>query len=238
MINVDVFIELYIIEIFNFFMVHVVSDDIILINYIFTDEEINMYLMIDNYDSFVYNLKAYLDELNVDVKVIRNDKITVEDIKKMNNIRGIIISPGPKSPKDSGICGEFVREFADKVPILGVCLGHQIIGYEFGAVVEKGQKPMHGKVTKIFHNNKNLFANLESPYLVTRYHSLVINENTLPSELIIDARSEDNAIMAVSHKKYPLYGVQFHPEAVMTQHGHELLKNFINISEEWWRKYE
>lgn len=197
-----------------------------------------MYLMIDNYDSFVYNLKAYIDELDVDTKVIRNDKITVEEIRNMNNLKGIIISPGPKSPKDSGICGRVVREFAGKIPILGVCLGHQIIGHEFGAIVEKGHKPMHGKVTKIFHNNKNLFRNLESPYLVTRYHSLVINEKSLPSELIIEARSEDNAVMAVSHKEYPIYGVQFHPEAIMTQYGHELLKNFIDISEEWWEKHE
>ena len=197
-----------------------------------------MYLMIDNYDSFVYNLKAYLDELNEDVKVIRNDKITIEQISEMKNLRGIIISPGPKSPKDSGICVEVVKKFSGKIPILGVCLGHQIIGYEFGAVIEKGQKPMHGKVTKIFHNKSNLFRNLENPYEVTRYHSLVINEDTLPEELVVDARSEDNAVMAVSHKKYPVYGVQFHPEAVMTQYGHELLQNFINLSEEWWKKHE
>lgn len=197
-----------------------------------------MYLMIDNYDSFVYNLKAYLDELHVDVKVIRNDKITVEEIYRMDNLKGIIISPGPKSPQDSGICRQVVREFAGKIPILGVCLGHQIIGYEFGAVVEKGQKPMHGKVTKIFHDKKNLFVNIESPYLVTRYHSLVVNEKSLPNELVVEARSEDNAVMAISHKEYPVYGVQFHPEAVMTQYGHELLRNFINISEEWWKKHE
>lgn len=197
-----------------------------------------MYLMIDNYDSFVYNLKAYLDELNKEVKVVRNNKVTIKEISDMKNLRGIIISPGPKSPKDSGICKEVVRKFAGKVPILGVCLGHQIIGYEFGAIVEKGKNPMHGKVTKIFHNKKNLFRNLESPYFVTRYHSLVINEKSLPNELSVDARSEDNAIMAVSHKKYPVYGVQFHPEAVMTQYGHELLKNFVNLSEEWWQENE
>lgn len=197
-----------------------------------------MYLMIDNYDSFVYNLKAYLDELNEDVKVIRNDKITIKQISEMKSLRGIIISPGPKSPKDSGICVEVVKKFSGKIPILGVCFGHQIIGYEFGAVIEKGQKPMHGKVTKIFHNKSNLFRNLENPYEVTRYHSLVINEDTLPEELAVDARSEDNAVMAVSHKKYPVYGVQFHPEAVMTQYGHELLQNFINLSEEWWKKHE
>ena len=197
-----------------------------------------MYLMIDNYDSFVYNLKAYLDELNEEVKVVRNNKVTIKEISEMKNLRGIIISPGPKSPKDSGICKEVVRRFAGKVPILGVCLGHQIIGYEFGAVVEKGKKPMHGKVTKIFHDKKNLFRNIESPYFVTRYHSLVINEESLPKELKVDARSDDNEIMAVSHKKYPVYGVQFHPEAVMTQYGHELLRNFINLSEEWWQKYE
>ena len=201
-------------------------------------KEIKMYLMIDNYDSFVYNLKAYLDELNEDVKVVRNDKITIDEISQMNNLKGIIISPGPKSPKDSGICRDVVRKFSNKIPILGVCLGHQIIGYEYGAVVEKGSKPLHGKVTKIFHNGENLFRNIESPYLVTRYHSLVIEEKSLPDDLKVDARSEDNAIMAVSHKEYPVYGVQFHPEAVMTQYGHELLRNFINLSEEWWKDHE
>ena len=197
-----------------------------------------MYLMIDNYDSFVYNLKAYLDDLNEDVRVVRNDKITIEEITEMKDLNGIIISPGPKSPKDSGICTSVVRKFAGKIPILGVCLGHQIIGYEFGAVVEKGERPMHGKVTKIFHNNDNLFRNIESPYNVTRYHSLVINEESMPKELKVDARSEDGAVMAVSHVKYPVYGVQFHPEAVLTQYGHELLRNFIILSKEWWNEHE
>lgn len=197
-----------------------------------------MYLMIDNYDSFVYNLKAYIDELNEEVMVIRNDKLTIKEIAKMKNLRGIIISPGPKSPKDCGICTEVVRKFSGKIPILGVCLGHQIIGYEFGATVEKGEKPMHGKVSKIFHNKSNLFKNLESPYVVTRYHSLVIKEETIPKELTVDARSEDDAVMAISHKEYPVYGVQFHPEAVLTQYGHEILKNFIDLSEEWWNNHE
>ena len=197
-----------------------------------------MYLMIDNYDSFVYNLNAYIDELNEEVMVIRNDKLTIKEIAKMKNLRGIIISPGPKSPKDCGICTEVVRKFSGKIPILGVCLGHQIIGYEFGATVEKGEKPMHGKVSKIFHNKSNLFKNLESPYVVTRYHSLVIKEETIPEGLTVDARSEDDAVMAISHKEYPVYGVQFHPEAVLTQYGHEILKNFIDLSEEWWNNHE
>lgn len=197
-----------------------------------------MYLMIDNYDSFVYNLKSYLDELNEEVIVIRNDRLTIDDIYNMNNLRGIIISPGPKSPKDCGICTEVVREFSGRIPILGVCLGHQIIGYEFGATIDKGERPMHGKLSKIFHNKSNLFKNIESPYFVTRYHSLIIKEETIPDELIIDARSEDGAIMAVSHKKYPVYGVQFHPEAILTQYGHDILKNFLDLSEEWWRGNE
>ena len=197
-----------------------------------------MYLMIDNYDSFVYNLNAYIDELNEEVMVIRNDKLTIKEIAKMKNLRGIIISPGPKSPKDCGICTEVVRKFSGKIPILGVCLGHQIIGYEFGATVEKGEKPMHGKVSKIFHNKSNLFKNLESPYVVTRYQSLVIKEETIPEGLTVDARSEDDAVMAISHKEYPVYGVQFHPEAVLTQYGHEILKNFIDLSEEWWNNHE
>lgn len=219
-------------------MIKIINSVYYIVKYISEYEEIKMYLMIDNYDSFVYNLKAYLDELNEEVRVVRNDKITIDEISEMNNLKGIIISPGPKSPKESGICRDVVRKFSNKVPILGVCLGHQIIGYEYGAAVEKGSMPMHGKVTKIFHNKENLFKNLTSPYLVTRYHSLVIDEKSLPDDLIVDARSEDNAVMAVSHKKYPVYGVQFHPEAVMTQYGHELLQNFINLSEEWWSKHE
>lgn len=193
--------------------------------------------MIDNYDSFVYNLVSYFHELGEIVKVVKNDEITVPEIEEMKELKGIIISPGPKSPEDCGVSGEIVRSLKGKIPILGVCLGCQIIGYEYGANVVKGKRPMHGKVTGILHSGKNLFQNLPQGYQVTRYHSLVINENTVPSKLIIDAVAEDGAIMAVSNPANAIYGVQFHPEAVLTQFGHELLKNFIAISEEYgkWR---
>ncbi|WP_089610891.1 anthranilate synthase component II [Dehalobacterium formicoaceticum] len=196
-----------------------------------------MYLMIDNYDSFVYNLVSYFHELGEIVKVVKNDEITVPEIEEMKELKGIIISPGPKNPEDCGVSGEIVRAFTGKIPILGVCLGCQIIGYEHGASIEKGKRPMHGKVTGILHNGRNLFQNLPQRYQVTRYHSLVINENTVPSKLIIDAVAEDGAVMAVSNPANAIYGVQFHPEAVLTQFGHELLKNFIALSEEYgkWR---
>lgn len=191
-----------------------------------------MYLMIDNYDSFVYNLACYFEELGQEVKLVRNDKITVQQIKateKSGELEGIIISPGPKSPKDCGVCREIVTEFSRRVPILGVCLGHQIIGHVFGAVVEKGERPMHGKVTKISTNGKGLFQNLPLSYDVTRYHSLVVCRENLPACIEVDAWSEDGVIMGMHHKKLPVYGVQFHPEAVLTQYGHELLNNFIKI---------
>lgn len=197
-----------------------------------------MYLMINNYDSFVYNLVSYLNELGEVVKVVKNDEITVKEIEKMKDLKGIIISPGPKSPKNCGVSGDIVRKLKGKIPILGVCLGHQIIGYEFGAIIEKGSKPMHGKVSSIVNTGKNLFQNLPQRYNVTRYHSLIINENTIPSNLTIDAVAEDGVIMAVSNKENAIYGVQFHPEAVLTEYGHELLKNYIILCQEWEHQNE
>ena len=186
-----------------------------------------MLVMIDNYDSFVYNLAAYFKELNQDIKVIRNDKLTIEELESIENLDGIIISPGPGRPQDGGISFDIVRHFAGKLPILGVCLGHQIIGHAFGAVVKRGTVPMHGKVTPIHTTQSRMFSNLPETYEVTRYHSLVVDESSLPDELQIDAKTEDGAIMALSHKTYPVYGIQFHPEAVLTKYGHELLNNFI-----------
>lgn len=197
-----------------------------------------MYLMIDNYDSFVHNLVCYLEEYGEEIEVIRNDRITVEKVKELLTrgvLEGIIISPGPKSPEDCGMCKEIVKNMAGEVPILGVCLGHQIIGHVFGAAVRKGKQPMHGKVTRITNNQKNVFQNLPESYMVTRYHSLAVSEDGFPDELEIDARSEDGVIMGIHHKKYPVYGVQFHPEAVLTEYGHELLKNFIEICKGWYR---
>lgn len=200
-----------------------------------------MYLMVDNYDSFVYNLACYLQECGEQVELVRNDKITAKEIERMletGNLEGVVISPGPKSPKDCGNCREIVEKLAGKVPVLGICLGHQIIGHVFGAEIHKGERPMHGKVTKIVTNGKGLFEGLSTAYEVTRYHSLVVGNENFPEILEVDARTEDGVIMGIHHKEFPIYGVQFHPEAVLTQYGHELLENFVKISKEWWSRHE
>lgn len=191
-----------------------------------------MYLMVDNYDSFVYNLARYMEELGKEVNLIRNDKINVAQVEAMRRrgeLEGVIISPGPKSPRDCGSCGEIVHRMAGRIPILGVCLGHQIIGHVFGARVKKGVRPMHGKVTEIRNNRTGLFENLPQTYQVTRYHSLVVSEEDFPRQLVVDAWSEDGVVMAIHHRTLPVYGVQFHPEAVLTEYGHELLGNFTKI---------
>lgn len=192
-----------------------------------------MYLMIDNYDSFVYNLASYFREIGEEIQVVRNDRITVAEIEKMENLEGIIISPGPKTPEDGGVCLEVLDAFQGKLPILGVCLGHQIIAWHYKANVHKGHRPMHGKVTDIRHNRGKLFRNLPETYKVTRYHSLIVEEATLPENLMVDAVADDGAIMSISHKDYPIYGIQFHPEAVLTEYGHEILENFVDICKEW-----
>ncbi|WP_195270067.1 aminodeoxychorismate/anthranilate synthase component II [Eubacterium sp. 1001713B170207_170306_E7] len=197
-----------------------------------------MYIMIDNYDSFVYNLAAYFKELGQRIEVIRNDAADIETLYRRRDIRGIIISPGPKNPGDCGKSAEIVRAFAGRVPILGVCLGHQIIGHVFGAGVKKGEQPMHGKTTPVCHEGRGLFRGLAQRLPVTRYHSLVVSESGLSETLRIDARSEDGVVMALSHRNYPIYGVQFHPEAVLTESGHAVLSNFIRLSEEWWCQNE
>lgn len=185
-----------------------------------------MLLMIDNYDSFVYNLVRYIKELEEDIKVYRNDKITIEDIKK-GNFEGIIISPGPKDPTNAGISLEIINEFKGQMPILGICLGHQCIGHYFGGVIEKGEYPIHGKISSVNHNNKGLFKGVKNPLNVTRYHSLVVSNSNIPSDLEVTATTDDGTIMGIEHKIYPIYGVQFHPEAELTEDGHKILKNFI-----------
>lgn len=189
-----------------------------------------MYLMIDNYDSFVYNLKAYLQELGRDILVRRSDELTLDDIQAMQP-QGIILSPGPKRPWDAQLCVDTVRRFGGKVPLLGVCLGHQVLGHCAGAVVEKGARPMHGKVTRVRHNGTGLFAGLPREFNVTRYHSLVVRQDTLPEDYQVDCVAEDGAVMGLSHRTLPLFGVQFHPEAVLTEYGHELLVNFCRMAE-------
>mgnify|MGYP004547128009 FL=1 len=189
-----------------------------------------MYLMIDNYDSFVYNLKAYIQELGREILVKRCDEITLEEIEHMQP-EGIILSPGPKRPWDAELCMEVTERFQGQIPILGVCLGHQVLGHCCGAVVQKGERPMHGKVTELKNNGTGVFAGLPEKYKVTRYHSLVVKKESVPEEYQIDAVSEDGAVMGISHKIWSVYGVQFHPEAVLTEYGHELLENFCRIAE-------
>lgn len=191
-----------------------------------------MYLIVDNYDSFVYNLAAYFEELGQEVILFKNDEIKIEDIYRIAPC-GIIISPGPKSPEKSGMSEEIVREFSGKIPILGVCLGHQVIAHVSGARIIKGDRPMHGKLTSIIHNGQGLFNGIPSPYKVTRYHSLVVEQGTLPGGIQIDAESEDGVIMGISDVTHGLYGVQFHPEAVLTEFGYEILGNFIKICNKW-----
>ena len=185
-----------------------------------------MFLMIDNYDSFVYNLVRYFQELGEDILVYRNDKISLEDIERIKP-EGIIISPGPKSPEEAGICMSVVEKFKGSIPILGICLGHQTIGKVFGGNIVQGAQPVHGKVFQILHSGKYMFKNIESPMKATRYHSLVIEKHSLPEVLEITSETEDGVIMGVRHKHYLIEGVQFHPEAELTEHGHKILKNFI-----------
>lgn len=186
-----------------------------------------MLLMIDNYDSFVYNLVRYFRELHEDIEVYRNDKITIEEIED-KHYEGIVISPGPKNPKEAGLCLEIIDRFKGKIPILGICLGHQCIGESFNAKIIRGEYPVHGKVSEITHNGEGVFCNLKNPLKVTRYHSLVVSKEDFPEELMITAETTtDGVIMGIKHREYPIYGVQFHPEAELTEEGHKLLKNFV-----------
>lgn len=187
-----------------------------------------MVLMIDNYDSFTYNLVQYLGEMGEELQVHRNDKITVEEIERLKPDK-IVISPGPCSPKEAGISVETIRHFAGKVPILGVCLGHQSIGYAFGGDIVRAERLMHGKTSMIHHDGKGVFAGMPNPFEATRYHSLVIKRDTLPDCLEVSAETDIGEIMGVRHKEYPIEGVQFHPESILTQEGKRLLRNFLNM---------
>jgi anthranilate synthase component 2 len=184
-------------------------------------------LIIDNYDSFTYNLYQALAVITDRVKVIRNDAITLNEIKKLKP-DGIILSPGPGRPEDAGICIEVIKEFGDKVPILGVCLGHQAIGVAFGGVVNRAREPLHGKDSLIFHNRGEMFKNVHLPFKAGRYHSLIVEKDTLPIDLVIEAEDVNGSIMALSHRSYPIYGVQFHPESILTPEGEQILKNFVD----------
>lgn len=190
-----------------------------------------MLLMIDNYDSFTYNVVQYLAELKADVNVFRNDEITLQEIEALQPER-IVISPGPCTPNEAGVSMEVIKHFADKLPILGICLGHQSIGQVFGGRIVRARKVMHGKVSPIYHSDSGVFRNLSNPLDATRYHSLVIEKESLPDCLEITAWTEtedgqQDEIMGVRHKTLNIEGVQFHPESILTQHGHDLLKNFL-----------
>jgi anthranilate synthase component II len=188
-----------------------------------------MVLVIDNYDSFTYNLVQYLGELGVELQVRRNDEITLDEIRAMKPER-ILVSPGPCSPRESGLSNEVIRTFANEgIPILGVCLGHQCIGHTFGAAVVVNYRMMHGKTSPIKHNGKDLFAGMPNPFIATRYHSLVIQRDTMPDSLEITAETDEGEIMGVRHKTLPIWGVQFHPESILTENGRTILKNFLRL---------
>jgi anthranilate synthase component 2 len=185
-----------------------------------------MLLMIDNYDSFTYNIVQYFGELGEDVRTVRNDEISLDDIAALNPDR-ICVSPGPKSPIDAGVSVDVLREFAGKKPILGVCLGHQAIGEAFGGKIVRAKQVMHGKTSKIAHTGEGVFKGLPSPFTVIRYHSLAIERASLPACLEVTAWTDDGEIMGVRHKEFDIEGVQFHPESILSEHGHAMLKNFL-----------
>lgn len=188
-----------------------------------------MILMIDNYDSFTYNLVQYFMELGQEIKTFRNDKITIAEIEKLKPAH-IVISPGPKEPKDAGISCNVIRHFAGKIPILGVCLGMQSIGYVFGGKIVRAKNLMHGKTSKIYHDGKTIFKGLKNPFTATRYHSLVVERESLPDVLEISANTkEDDEIMGLRHKELKVEGVQFHPESILSECGKDLLKNFLSL---------
>ncbi len=188
-----------------------------------------MLLLIDNYDSFTYNLFQYLSELGEEVVVVRNDKTSVNEIERMKPER-IVISPGPSTPLQAGISNDVIRHFGSRLPILGVCLGHQCIGYSYGATVGRAKQIMHGKSSQIYHNRQGVLAGLPSPFSAIRYHSLVVKREGLPDCLEVTAWTEDNEIMGLRHRQHPVQGVQFHPESFMTEVGKDLLRNFLKVS--------
>jgi len=187
-----------------------------------------MLLVIDNYDSFTYNLVQYLGEMQVALQVFRNDQITLDQIRQLKPER-ILISPGPCSPRESGLSNDIIRAFGPTIPLLGVCLGHQCIGHVFGANVVVNYRMMHGKTSPIKHNGKDLFEGMANPFLATRYHSLVIKRDTLPACLEITAETDEGEIMGVRHREFPIWGVQFHPESILTENGRTILKNFLKL---------
>ncbi|MGE8203925.1 anthranilate synthase component II [Heyndrickxia sp. NPDC080065] len=185
-----------------------------------------MILVIDNYDSFTYNLVQYIRQIGEEVKVVRNDQISIQEIEKLNP-QYLLLSPGPGNPSQAGICLDIVENFYSKIPILGICLGHQIIGQAFGGNIIKAKRPMHGKTSLIKHDGKKIFNGIKGLFHVTRYHSLVVEENSLPTCLEITAKSTDGEIMGIRHKQYKIEGLQFHPESILTEYGLQMISNFF-----------
>jgi len=188
-----------------------------------------MFILIDNYDSFTYNLVQYLGDLGIDSTVYRNDKISADEVIAKKP-KGILISPGPSDPDHAGICLELIEKSAGaNIPLLGVCLGHQAIGQVFGGKVIRGEAPMHGKISSIYHDNESVFKDLPCPFEATRYHSLIIEKESVPGSLMVTARTDDDVIMGVQHKDHPIHGVQFHPESIATENGHHMIRNFLEL---------
>ena len=194
-----------------------------------------MILMIDNYDSFTYNLVQYLGELGEELVVARHDQITLQKVRALKPA-GIVISPGPGSPKDAGISNALIKTFAGQIPILGVCLGHQCIGEVFGGEVVRAKRLMHGKTSQILHDGRQLFRGLPNPFEATRYHSLIVQRERLPRELQITAWTKEGEIMGLRHRRWPVYGVQFHPESILTKSGKDLLRNFLRLVKTFRRR--
>jgi anthranilate synthase component 2 len=187
-----------------------------------------MIVVIDNYDSFTYNLVQYIGEFENKISVFKNDKITIEKLKKIKPEK-IIISPGPSWPENAGISKEVILQFMKDVPVFGVCLGHQCIAEALGGKIKRNFRIMHGKISPVFHNGKDIFKNVKNPFSATRYHSLVADRKTLPKDLIITAWTREKEIMGLRHKKYPLFGVQFHPESILTEEGKKIIRNFLKL---------
>ncbi len=191
-----------------------------------------MVVVVDNYDSFTYNLVQLLGELGVAVEVYRNDAVTVEQIAARRP-EAVVISPGPCTPKEAGVSNDVLRQLSDRVPVLGVCLGHQCLGQAFGGRVVLAPQVVHGKTSQIWHDGRTLFAGLPNPFWATRYHSLVVDEASLPPELEVSARTADGIVMGLRHRRRPAEGVQFHPESILTEHGKDLLRNFLRLVRSW-----
>lgn len=189
-----------------------------------------MILLIDNYDSFTYNLLHYIGELGAKVTVVRNDAIAVDEALAMPGLQGIVLSPGPCTPDESGICMDLIKKASGKVPLFGVCLGHEAIGQAFGGKIVRAPEAIHGKVSEIFHDGKGIFKNIPSTFKATRYHSLIIESASLPDCLEVTAKTKDGIIMAIEHKQHKTFGVQFHPESIASEYGHDMLRNFLEVT--------